>query len=105
MITMTVIVACVGMVAGFAAAVLGVAQLTCEHAESGWTPRASTVALSIMSAWTGIDCWEVWAGTDDTLDVLAVLFCCVLAVSWAHRRVYGLTTEQHRRPSGTTAKT
>jgi hypothetical protein len=97
--SLDIFMACLGMVAGFAACVLGIAQLTCEHSRSSWTPRASTVALSIMSAWTGIDCWEVWAGTDGTLDTLAVLFTGVLAVSWAHRRAYGLTTERHGSPT------
>ena len=52
----------IGMAAGAIATVLAVAQLTCEHAESHWSLRATTVLLGILSAWSAIDCWEVWAG-------------------------------------------
>lgn len=91
----------IGMVAGALAMMLGVAQLTCEHAESTWLPRFSTVLLSGLSAWTAIDSWDAWAGVAPAPDPKTVAFTVVLAVSWAHRRVYGLLTAgDHRRARG-----
>lgn len=83
-----------GMVAGVLAMLLGVAQLTCEHGGSSWMPRASTVALSGVAAWTAIDSWDAWAGVGPPVDGKTVAFTAVLALSWAHRRVYGLMTDK-----------
>ncbi len=92
MIDVDDVAAVIGMVAGGATFVLAIAQLTCEHADSPWSPRVTSVLLGIIAAWTGIDCWDVWAGVDNTLDGKAVAFCIVLAVSWALRRAYGYMT-------------
>lgn len=81
-------IAAIGLVAGAVATVLAVAQLTCEHAASGFVTRAATVGLGILAFWTGVDCWEVWAGTDDTLDAIGVGFCVCLSLSWGYRRSY-----------------
>ncbi len=96
MIDLTVAIAAVGIVSGFAASVLGVAQLTCEHAESRWMPRASTMALAIMSGWSAIDCWEAltWGGARTDIDEKAVALTVILALSWAHRRAFGLMTRE-----------
>lgn len=86
-------IASIGMVSGAAAVILAVAQLTCEHADSPWSPRITSVLLGIIAAWTAIDCWEAWAGADDKLDGKAVAFSVVLALSWGFRRAYGYMTE------------
>lgn len=83
--------AAIGMVAGFATVVLGVAQLTCEHAESRWTPRFSTAGLAAVAGWVAVDCWNALSGVGEA-DDKAVALVVILAVSWAHRRAYGLTT-------------
>lgn len=98
-----IFLACVGMVAGVAAFLLGVAQLTCEHQESGWMPRWSTALLAIASAWTAIDAWEAWAGVDGPVDHKVIVFVVILAVSWAHRRVYGLITDKRPNRVATSA--
>lgn len=90
--------ASIGIVSGFAALLLGVAQLTCEHAQSSWIPRLSTVLLSIASGWTAIDSWDSWAGVGPPVDGKAVAFVVVLAMSWAHRRIFRLTTANDRAP-------
>lgn len=96
--SVAVLMACVGMAAGVAAFLLGFAQLTCEHPRSSWTPRVSTALLAIASGWTAIDSWEAWSGVSGPVDEKVVAFVTVLATSWAHRRVFGLTTENDRRP-------
>lgn len=92
-------VAIVGMAAGLAAATLGVAQLTCEHGDSPWTPRAATVLLVMLSAYTALDCWDVWAGVDDTLDYEAIAFCLALTLSWGYRRAFGFQSSPKRKTS------
>lgn len=96
MMAADVLIAVAGMAAGAAAFVLGVAQLTCEHAESPWAQRATTVLLGLCAAWTGIDCWEVLAGTDDTLDGQAVAFTVALALAWGARRAGGWRSERRQ---------
>jgi hypothetical protein len=98
MTILPVALASIGMVAGGATVVLGVAQLTCEHATSPWIVRATTVLLSILAASTAIDCWEVWAGAEETLDPKAIAFCVALAMSWGYRRTFGFTSQSRRRP-------
>lgn len=93
-----ILLASVGMAAGFAAFLLGIAQLTCEHPRSSWTPRISTALLSIASGWTAIDSWEAWSGVAEPIDEKVVAFVTILAASWAHRRVFGLTTGHDRGP-------
>lgn len=97
-ITLAGAMASIGMVAGFAASILGVAQLTCEHAASPWPQRLSTVLLAMIAGYTAVDSWEFWAGVDDTLDAKAVLFCIALALSWGYRRTFGFTSQSRRRP-------
>lgn len=89
--------ASIGMVAGTAVLVLALAQLSCEHAGSPVAQRLTTVMFAAIASYTAIDCWDVWAGVDNTLDTLAVAFCVVLALSWGYRRIFGLTSQ--RRPS------
>jgi hypothetical protein len=97
-VNITILMACVGMVAGATAFLLGFAQLTCEHSRSSWTPRGSTALLAIASGWAAIDSWEAWSGVGPPVDEKVVAFVTVLAASWAHRRAYGLTTENDRGP-------
>ncbi len=92
------VVAVIGMIAGGAAVLLAIAQLTCEHADSPWSPRVTSILLGIIAAWTAIDCWDVWAGVDNTIDGKAVAFSVVLAVSWAFRRAFGYMTWIRRPP-------
>ena len=56
------VISSVGMVAGVAAFLLGVAQLTCEHARSALLPRVTTFILTILAGWTAIDSWDAWSG-------------------------------------------
>ncbi len=90
--------ACIGMVAGAAVVVLALAQLTCEHARSPSAQRITTVLFAMVATYTAIDCWDVWAGIDDTLDAKAVAFCVVLALSWGYRRIFGFTSLRRPRP-------
>jgi hypothetical protein len=90
----------IGVFAGTAACLLGVAQLTCEHGSSPWAPRISTVLLSMIAGYTAIDSWEVWAGVDEPLDAKAVAFCIALALSWGYRRTFGWTSHRHPRSPG-----
>lgn len=99
---MTDILSFIGMAAGAVTFVLGLAQLTCEHARSGWIPRASTICLSSLAAWTAIDSWDALAGLRPPQDPKTVAFIVVLALSWAHRRIYGLITA-HRSSGATQA--
>lgn len=99
MIDLPTAMASIGMVAGAAAFVLGIAQLTCEHGGSPWLQRVSTVLLSMIAGYTAIDCWDFWAGVDDTLDTKAVAFCVALAMSWGYRRTFGFTSQRRPRPS------
>ena len=98
MIDLPIAMASIGMVAGLAAATLGVAQLTCEHAASPWPQRLSTILLVMIAAYTAIDCWDFWSGVDDTLDAKAVAFCIALALSWGYRRTFGWTSHRRVRP-------
>ncbi|MDP2377799.1 hypothetical protein [Reyranella sp.] len=95
------VAAIIGMIAGGSTIVLAVAQLTCEHADSPWSPRVTSVLLGMIAGWTAIDCWDVWAGVDNTLDGKAVAFCVVLAASWACRRAYGYRSVLTRPPRRT----
>ncbi len=97
-ITLAGAMASIGMVAGAAAFLLGVAQLTCEHGGSSWLPRVTTVLLSMTAAYTAVDSWDFWSGVDDTLDAKAVAFCVALALSWGYRRTFGFTSQSRRRP-------
>lgn len=97
-ITLAGAMASIGMVAGAAACLLGVAQLTCEHGGSGWLPRVTTALLSMTAAYTAVDSWDFWSGIDDTLDAKAVAFCVALALSWGYRRTFGFTSQSRRRP-------
>lgn len=97
-ITLAGAMASIGMVAGGAAFLLGIAQLTCEHGSSHWLPRLTTVMLSMIAAYTAVDSWDFWAGVDDTLDAKAVAFCIALALSWGYRRSFGFTSQSRRRP-------
>ncbi len=97
-ITLAGSMAAIGMVAGAAAFVLGIAQLTCEHGGSSWLPRLTTVMLSMIAAYTAVDAWDFWSGIDDTLDAKAVAFCIALALSWGYRRTFGFTSQSRRRP-------
>lgn len=97
-ITLPVAMAFIGMVAGAAAFLLGVAQLTCEHGSSPWLPRLTTAMLSLIAAYTAVDAWDFMAGVDDTLDAKAVAFCLALALSWGYRRTFGFTSQSRRRP-------
>lgn len=92
MMSFAIVLACTGMVAGGVAALLGVAQLTCEHAESSFMPRFSTLVLAVIAACTAIDCWDVWSGKAGHVDGKAVAFAVILALSWGHRRAFGLQT-------------
>ena len=58
----TFVISSVGMVAGLAAFLLGVAQLTCEHHRSALLPRLTTFTLTILAGWTAIDSWDAWSG-------------------------------------------
>lgn len=82
----------IGMVAGAAALVLGLAQVACEHARSAWPQRVTTLLLSLVAGWTSLDAWDAWSGVDPTLDAKAVAFCIALAMSWGYRRAFGLKT-------------
>jgi hypothetical protein len=84
----------VGMVAGVAAFLLGVAQLTCEHARSALLPRLTTFTLTILAGWTAIDSWDAWSGVRGHVDAKAVAFAVALALSWGYRRAFGLTTQR-----------
>ena len=97
-ITLAVAMASIGMVAGAAACLLGVAQLTCEHGGSGWLPRVTTALLSMTAAYTAVDSWDFWSGVDDTLDAKADAFCIALALSWGYRRTFGFMSQSRRRP-------
>jgi len=97
-VTLPGAMAAIGMVAGVVASVLGVAQLTCEHAASPWPQRLSTVLLAMIAGYTAIDSWEFWSGVDDTLDAKAVAFCIALAMSWGYRRTFGFASQSRRRP-------
>lgn len=97
--SIAILMASIGMVAGAMAFFLGFAQLTCEHPRSSWTPRISTAVLAIASGWAAIDSWEAWSGVGPPIDEKVVTFVTVLAASWAHRRVYGLTTGHDRGPT------
>lgn len=97
-ITLAEAMASIGMAAGAAAFLLGVAQLTCEHGSSPWLPRATTAMLSMIAAYTAVDSWDFWSGIDDTLDAKAVAFCVALALSWGYRRTFGFTSQSRRRP-------
>lgn len=99
-ITLLAAMSAIGIVAGFTAALLGVAQLTCEHGTSPWVPRISTVLLTMIAGYTAIDSWEVWAGGDETLDTKAIAFCVALALSWGYRRTFGFTSHRQARPPG-----
>jgi hypothetical protein len=88
------VVALCGMVAGGAAFLLGIAQLTCEHARSPMPQRLTTGVLAGVAAWTGLDCWDVLSGLDATVDAKAVVFSLALALSWGYRRARGLVTER-----------
>lgn len=103
MIDLALAMPAVGMVAGLAATVLGVAQLTCEHAESRWLPRASTVALAIVSGWSAIDCWEALSAGNAAVDRKVVAFTVILALSWGHRRAFGLKTSERPKRAATAA--
>ncbi len=94
MIDPTIAVAAVGMVAGAAVVVLAIAQLTCEHSRSPVLQRVTTALFGMVAAYSAIDCWDVWAGVDDTLDNKAVAFCIVLALSWGYRRSFGVTSQR-----------
>lgn len=96
-ITLAGAMASIGMVAGAAAFLLGVAQLTCEHGGSSWLPRVTTALLSMTAAYTAVDSWDFWSGVDDTLDAKAVAFCIALALSWGYRRTFGFTSQSRRR--------
>ena len=97
-ITLAGAMASIGMVAGAAAFLLGVAQLTREHGGSSWLPRLTTVMLSMTAAHTAVDSWDFWSGIDDTLDAKAVAFCIALALSWGYRRTFGFTSTRQPRP-------
>ncbi len=97
--SIAILMASIGMVAGATVFLLGFAQLTCEHPRSSWTPRISTAVLAIASGWAAIDSWEAWSGVGPPIDEKVVTFVTVLAASWAHRRVYGLTTGHDRGPT------
>ncbi|KAF0097802.1 MAG: hypothetical protein FD144_4751 [Rhodospirillaceae bacterium] len=97
-VTLAGAMASIGMVAGAAAFLLGVAQLTCEHGGSSWLPRLTTVMLSMTAAYTAVDSWDFWSGVDDTLDAKAVAFCIALALSWGYRRTFGFTSQSRHRP-------
>lgn len=94
MMPLATFVASVGMVAGAAVVILAVAQLTCEHTHSPTIARLTTIAFGMVAAYTSIDCWDFWAGVDDTLDEKAVSFCVVLALSWGYRRTFGWTSQR-----------
>lgn len=97
-ITLGGAMASIGMVAGAAAFLLGVAQLTCEHGTSPWLPRLTTALLSMIAAYTAVDSWDFWSGVDSTLDAKAVAFCIALALSWGYRRTFGFTSTRRPRP-------
>ena len=88
-ITLAGALASIGMVAGAAAFLLGVAQLTCEHGDSPWLPRLTTTMLALLAAYTAVDSWDFWSGVDETLDAKSVAFCVALALSWGYRRIFG----------------
>jgi len=97
-ITLAGAMASIGMVAGAAAFLLGVAQLTCEHGSSPWFARLTTALLSMVAGYTAVDSWDFWAGVDNTLDTKAVAFCIALALSWGYRRTFGFTSTRQPRP-------
>jgi hypothetical protein len=97
-ITLAGAMAAIGMVAGAAAFLLGVAQLTCEHGGSALLPRITTALLSLTAAFTAVDSWDFWSGVDDTLDAKAVAFCIALALSWGYRRTFGFMSQRRGRP-------
>lgn len=97
-ITLAGAMAAIGMAAGAAAFLLGVAQLTCEHGSAHWLPRLTTALLSMTAAYTAVDSWDFWSGVDHTLDAKAVAFCIALALSWGYRRTFGFTSQSRRRP-------
>lgn len=84
--------AAVGMVAGAAAFVLGVAQITCEHAAAPIGRRISTGLLIVPAVLTAVDSWDAWAGADTQIEPHAILFCVALTATWAYRRVFRLRT-------------
>ena len=91
------VMAAIGILAGVAATLLALAQLTCEHGASPWPQRVTTGLLCMISAYTAIDCWDALSGVDDTLDSKAVAFCIALTMSWGYRRVFGFTSQRRRR--------
>lgn len=92
--TPLVLVAVAGTIAGGAAFLLGIAQLTCEHADSPMPQRLTTGLLAGVAAWTALDCWDAWSGVDQVVDAKAVGFSIALALSWGYRRARGLVTER-----------
>lgn len=94
------LIAAIGMMAGLAAFILGIAQLACEHAAAPHSLRFCIAALALLGAWTAFDCWDAWAGIEHRVDSKAVAYSAVLALFWGYRRAFGLKTDyrtgQHR---------
>ena len=86
-------IAAVGMVAGSVAFVLGIAQLSCEHAAAPAMMRVFIASMAALSAWTAFDSWDAWAGVGHRTDNKAIAFAIVLACSWGYRRARGLQTD------------
>lgn len=86
-----------GMLAGAAVFVLGIAQLTCEHPDAPWLPRACVAVLALLGVWVGADSWDVWAGLARPADPKAIELCAVLALHWAWRRGRGVRTHYRTR--------
>lgn len=79
-----------GMLFGGAGFVLGIAQLTCEHALSSRTQRLTTFALAVCAGWTGLDCWDALSGVVQDVDNKAIAFSIALTLSWGYRRIRGI---------------
>lgn len=86
-----------GMLAGAAVFVLGIAQLTCEHPDAPWLPRACVALLALLGVWVGADSWDVWAGLAHRADPKAIALCTVLALHWGIRRGRGARTHYQTR--------
>lgn len=94
MMTLAVAMGAVGMVAGVAVVLLGVAQLACEHAESPLCPRITTGLLAVIGGWVALDSWDDWSGIDHHIDAKAIAFSVALALSWGYRRAVGYRSER-----------
>lgn len=96
--TVAMIVSASALLFGLAGFVLGIAQLSCEHADAPWPPRIFTGAATGICGWLFVDGWDALAH-GDYVDNIAVAYAVVLCGSWSYRRWFGVvsTPPQRRR--------